>query len=673
MKKLISFIVFSFLIFSCYLFVTKIGKFPNRQIAQAGSVDGEYEIIGRSTEKGNFAGHGWVKDGVVQRAITWQDYSYEGNSVESIWSGVVSEKSFEFTLKLSNVITRFEDFEAVPEDFKPVKVSLPINAISSEVSFSLTGDGPVKETWTRVKDASAEPLWVDQRQSFVGVGEKHPLIRAIAKLAGIYKVIENYRAQPAIKQYEAHPEFKKGEQIFITDKTDADFYVKNPKTLRITNKTINPLSLAEAVMRKNAYGHTLAYKAKFLGDETNNLNLNAAGMLEVATIDKDGNKTGQYGEGDSALWSSMYAWSEVMRYKTTKSSEALANFKKVLNGELTLIEITEDPKQFARSLAVSPPEENLGENWIQGKGKYAHLKWLKGGNNDMSKGLFITLSLAHQVVNPEEVELIERIQKAVKHLDQPEAIAERTYNVGLAIGLDALWNKDEERLKQYHKKMLNIESALSKLTHLDAGLYIGGIADWSGIHLTMTSTMSKLLLAQELVKVFPDQAEKTQKVLTAAEDSLMEITEVYKNAHRGYLYLITYAYSPKARKDKEFTQKAKEAIWSLREVPAPRFVGNATAHMFKHPDWSVSAWPRQPWKGLKSFRKLREDYDTLQLIQGAYSYPYFEATSWSTTYFWKDIPFPVAFSSNKFTKSFSSDYLMVYWVSRNSGLISAED
>lgn len=153
----------------------------------------------------------------------------------------------------------------------------------------------------------------------------------------------------------------------------------------------------------------------------------------------------------------------------------------------------------------------------------------------------------------------------------------------------------------------------------------------------------------------------------------MEIDKVYKNAHRGFLTLVAYAYSNKAHNDPEYAKKAQEALWSLKEVPAPRFVGNAGADLPKRADWSVSAWPRQPWKALKGFRKLKDDPNVLSLIQGAYSYPYFEGTAWQTTYFWKDIPFPVSLSSNKATKSFSSDYLMLYWVSRSSGLISALD
>ncbi|QDK43058.1 hypothetical protein DOM21_16670 [Bacteriovorax stolpii] len=668
------------LFFFCILAVPAVVSFhyfnhgysPSRAIAQVHSPDGEYEVVGVSDIKGEYSGRAWVHGGVVQRIVKWKNYSYQGMAVESVWSGKVTPSGFDFSLSLSNVLTRFEDYDATKEELIPVKVTLPLEGLTSEFSATLKGDGVIKETWTRLKDAGQNPLWVDQRTSFVGNGDKHPFITMLSKIAGMYKVIEAYRELPQIKIYEDKEVFKKGQQIWVEDKTDADFYLKNPNVLRITNKTVNPLSLAEAVMRKNAYGHTLTYKENFLTNETQKLNLNDAGMLEVARIDSAGNKIGMGPEGDSALWTGIYGWSQVIRYQMTKDPEAMANFKKVLNGTLTLLEIPNDPKQFARTLAISAASEVWSDEWIQGTGQYSHLKWMKRGNNDMAKGIFLTLALAHKMVDPSEVQLIERIKKAVKSFPSATAIEERSFNFGIAKGLDALWNKDEESLLTFQKKMLNFESFISNFTHLDAGLYIEGIADWSGIHLTMSSIMSQYFVSEELIKVFPNEY-FNKKIHAKAEASLIELDEVYKNGHRRFVTLVAYTYSPKARKDKKFEARAREALWTLKEVPAPRFVGNAGADLPKRPDWSISAWPRQPWKGLTGFRKMKEDFNVAELQQGAYFYPYFEGSTWNTTYYWKDIPFPVHINSDKSTKSFSSDYLMLYWVSRSSGLITAED
>ncbi|MDD4974953.1 MAG: hypothetical protein PHY93_11415 [Bacteriovorax sp.] len=638
----------------------------------ASTLDGEYIINGLSSLKGDFTGRAWVHNGVVQRLVKWKEYTYKNNNIESIWTGTVSSNSFDFTLALSNVITSFESYAPTEAEFKiPVKISLPVTSLSSEFSFDLAEDGTTKERWTRTKDAGNEPLWVDLRKNVLGVGDKHLIVTAISKLAGLYQVIDMYRDLPMMQPYQSRSEFQNANQYFVDDKTDADFYMNNPAILRITNKTINPLSLAEAEMRRNAYGHTLAYKAKFLEDETLKNNLNEAGSLECAIVDDNGNKIGRITENDSALWTSMYGWAEVMRYQTTKDPEALANFKRVLDGVLTLLEIPGDTNQFARTLAISPLEENLGEGWIQGTGKYSHLKWRQGGNNDMAKGIFMTLALAHKVIGNDEVELIQRIKKAAKTLALPTAIAERKFNLGIAKGIDALWNQDEKSFHDFYSRVVNLGTVLGDITGIEAGIYYGGIADWSGIHLTMISNLSQLIVSQELQKVFPGH--KAKKAQSSAEAKILDMAHAYKNAHRDFLTLIAYVFSPKAREDQEFSQLAHEALWTLREVPAPRFVGSATADLRKQPNWSMSAWPRLPWKALQGFRKLKDNPNVADLIEGAYAYPNFESIAWSSTYMWKDIPFNIYYGSNKNVKPFSSDYLMLYWASRSAGLLTEAD
>ncbi len=672
------FIIFGALLFTLTLVVTfNIGTNyrPSRSIASATDIEGLYEISGRSTDKGDFSGTAWVKNGVVQRLITWSDYRFNGDKVQSIWSGKVSEKSFDFTLTLSNVLTRYEFYSVTNEELKPQSLSLPLIQLSYQFSYHLNGDGDVKETWTKKGPATDEPLWTDLRKNVLGVGDKHPVVTAVAKLAGLYKVIQMYRELPQMAPYQNKPEFQNGEQFFVDDKTDADFYLKNPGILRITNKTLNPLALAEATMRRNAYGHTLAYKANFLGNETITNNLNAAGLLELATVDDNGNKTGRTTEYDSALWTSMFGWAELMRYQNTKDPAALANFKKVLDGILTLVEITGDPTQFARGLAISPPEESLGEGWIQGTGKYSQLKWRQGGNNDMSKGLFMTFALAHQVLTRDDAALIERLKKVSKVLVKQKPIAERGFNSALAKGLDALWNEDEDSLDFFYINTISPINFLADVTKIEAGLYYGAIADFSGIHLSMISNMSQLLIAQELRKVFPYNplGWKAKQVEKNAQKRLYDMHVAYKNAHRDFLTLITYTYSPVAREHKEFVEEAKQAVWSLKEVPAPRFIGSGTVELPRLSHWSMSSWPRQPWKALSGFRKLKDNPNVADLVEGAYAYPLFETQAWSTTYFWKDLPFSMYYGSNKYIKPFSSDYLMLYWASRSSGIISAQD
>ncbi len=640
------------------------------------AADGLYKIQGTNSSLGAYSGQVWVHGTQVQRLIRWKTLRHEGKEVESIWSGSIQSQTFTFSLKLSNVLTGFGSYSPSVEDLRtPVQVSLPVSQISKGYSFNVSGEGTYTETWKRVGEASATPLWIDLCKNVEGVGGDDSGLLKIARWAGIDAVIAWYRGLPETQAYKDRSEFKEGKQYFVQDKTDAHFYAKNPNVLRVTNKTINPLSLAEALMRRNAYAPTLAQKAAFLGKQTQVENLNAAGILELALVDDNNMKVGRATEYDSALWTSMYGMSEVLRYEATKDPQALLNFRRVLDGILTLTEITGSTTEFARSLAVSAPTENIGEGWIQGTGEYSHLKWCQGGNNDMAKGLFITLALAHKIVSPKETALVARIQRAALAMTRFQAIRERGYNNGVAHGLLALWSKDVTELPLFYNSMVNLINQLGDKTKLEVGFYIGGVADWSGINLTMASDLAQIFVAEELLKVFPEN-NKDHYLLSVAvkqgQSRLFEMHKVYKNAHRDFLALIAYKYSPQARKDSEFKAEARAALWTLKEVPAPRNVGDGRVELAKLSDWSVSSWPRTPWKGM-GFRKVQEGRTFADHGQGAYSYPNFETLAWQTTFYWKDSPFYLGYGGNSKVHSFSSDYLVMYWAARASGLISEKE
>lgn len=636
--------------------------------------EGDYVIFGNDPQYGQYVGQGWIKNGVVQRLIQYEDFKYENNSIEEVWNGTVN-KDLTFSLRQSNLLTSFNGYSPNDESFKsPINVQLPADVFNNTVIVNVGGK-EIREEWTYAGKVNNEPLWKDLRNKREALGQNSKILNVISKFAYIEKVIDIYRELPALGDYREREEFKSRKHYIFRDKTDADFYLQNPNVLRITNKTTNPLSLAEALMKKNAFGKTLLEKENYLRAETLKYNFNKAGMLETGIIDNEGNQVGRHTEYDSALWTAMFGWAELLRYQVTKDPEAMKNFRTVLDAELTLLEIHPDPKEFARSLAISPVGENLGEGWIQGEGKYSHLKWRQGGNNDMIKGVFITLVLAHQVVKSDEVELIKRIQKIVPKLPEITPVAERPYNKGTAEGIVALWTKDEKKLKKFHDKNLGILNNLGKINNFGTGLYWGGIADWSGINLGMVTNFSQMLLARELKKVFPNEksVSKMDEVQKDAEDKLVTMFNMYKNSRRDFLPIMIWNYIPEFQKDPKNKEEVKEALWSLREVPAPRSFGNAKADLSKHPEWSFSGWPRQPWKAIAGFRKLKEDFDYYNLRQGAYGYPIYEGLAWGCSYFWKNSPYEYKFESNAAVKTFSADYLLIYWASRASGLITSNE
>jgi hypothetical protein len=635
---------------------------------------GLYNVRGKNSLYGTYVGQGWVSQDQVQRLVTFDTLKYGNAKVQTVWSGFLADDKPKFLLALSTTLTSYESFHPSPEALNaPVKTIASV-ANNGTVNFEVAGEGTYSETWTRVGDAPTTPLWVNLRQQFDGVGESTPLVVQIAKVLGINQAIDWYRSQPEAQVYKDREEFKNKSQFFIEDHTDAEFYAKNPNILRIPNKTLNPLAYAEATMRKNAYGHTLAEKATMLRDETLTYNLNPVGFVEYAKMDSAGRKIGRVPDYDSGLWSAMLGWAEVLRYQTTKDAASLQNFKRVLNGVLMMVEITQDPKQFARVIAISEPGEVLGEGWIQGKGPYAAMKWRSGGNNDMFKGLLITLSLAHQTPLAQDPAIAARIAKVAQALPGLDVAKDGGSNQAMANGLAALWNHDAGSLARFKSGMTNLRSSLSTAFNIDAGFYYGGIADWSGIHLSMVTATSEIILTKELLRTFndPSEAEALSSILQKSDEKLFSMQQTYRPARRDFLTIMTYAYSKTARASQDFGDRAVKALWTLKEVPAPRYVGSGTADLALLSNWSLSAWPRVPWKAVSGVRKLRTDLDFKLFASSAYSYPQFEMNAWGSVYLWKDTPFTVSYSSDGHQRNFSSDYLLFYWVARASGLVAAD-
>jgi hypothetical protein len=596
--------------------------------------------------------------------------------LESIWTGNVSGDELRFNLSLSNVLTSYEDYHPSTEELQQARsVSFHVPDATTPLEFTVSGEGTYQENWTRLGDAPLAPLWKSDRHIVDVTGTEEPWIAKLVAWLGVRKAVEWYRSQPQVLPYVNRPEFRDEKQYFVLDSTDKDFYRSHPETLRVPNHTINPLSLAEALMKRNAYAPTLSGKANYFRNQMVQHHLNSAGLIELVEINDQGDKTGRTPDYDSALWTAMFGYSELLRYQITHDPESLQTFRKVLDGTLKLIEITGNKKEFARAIAISPPEENLGPGWVQGTGKYAHLKWRSGGNNDMIKGVILTLILAHRVIGPDESELRSRILNASRSLFSTDAAHYNSLNTGLIYGLIALWSGDESKLEQVFPSFINLMNELGEKVAKNGNIYYKGIADWSGIHLSMVSSIDQILLAQELQSQYPnsDYKREISEILKDGKFQLLQASHAYRVLHRDFLSVFTYLLAADSSNQDALRADALEALGSLRELPAPRFVGSGTVDLTKNPQWSYSAWPRVPWKALRGIRKLKSSLDFELFEQGVYSYPVYETLAWSSQYLWKESPFAVRFTSDPKKLPFSSDYLVVYWAARASNLLSAED
>ncbi|MFL5814742.1 MAG: hypothetical protein ACJ763_14300 [Bdellovibrionia bacterium] len=645
-----------------------------------GLADGLYEVTGTHSVLGDYSGQVSVHGSSAERLIHWKHYAPKlanaPEELETVWTGSVSGDQLHFSLNLSNVLTSYESYQPSTEELqRTLPVSLHVPSETAPVEFAVSGEGTYKETWKRFGDAPLVPLWKSGRHIVDATGTDEPWIAKLMAWLGVRKAVEWYRSQPQIAPYANRPEFRDEKQYYILDSTDQDFYRSHPESLRIPNHTVNPLSLAEALMKRNAFAPALSWKADFFRNQMVQNHLNSAGLIELVELNERGEKTGRAPDYDSALWTAMFGYAELLKYQVTQAPESLQTFRKILDGTLTLVEISGNKKDFARAIAISSPEENLGPGWSQGTGRYAHLKWRSGGNNDMIKGVILTLILAHRVIGPEERELRSRILNASRSLFSTDAAHYNSLNTGLINGLIALWSHDESKIEQVFPYFINLLSVLGEKVAKNGSIYYKGIADWSGIHLTMVSAIDQILLAQELQNQYPnsDYSREIAEILKDGKYQLLQAHHAYRILHRDFLSIFTYLLASDASNHVALRADALEALESLRELPAPRFIGSGTVDLTKNAQWSYSAWPRVPWKALRGIRKLKSSLDFELFEQGVYSYPVYETQTWSTQYLWKESPFGIKFTSNPKRQPFSSDYLVVYWAARASNLLSSGD
>lgn len=625
-------------------------------------------IQGKHSQFGPYEGRSWLHGEEIQRNVRFLNYQIDGKKLEVMWTGTTNPAGNSmkavFPLKTSHVLTSIDNFKPDKDAFSsPTLIQMDLKDFAS-IRSTIPQEGSIEEKW-KYDSESTIPLWVNQRRVEDATGTYETTFSSIGRKLGLDKVVDWYRDQKELDPWRNREEFNQKRQYKIVDHSDYEFYSSNPDILRITNMWVNPLSIAESQSRRNAFTFSLKQKEESFTRDMQKWNLNEAGLLEFGIRDQNGQKIGSEHNNDAALWTGVFAWSQYLKYQQTKDPEALALLKKCISGIATLIDISDRPGEFARTLQVSPATVPVTDRWVQGQGIYSHLKWKMGGNNDMLKGVLLTLTLAKDVLDPNaDRALIEKIGRVLRKLPETKTVKDKGDSRGIVYGLQALWFHDEKQIEKYTDLVDSFYKDLVSLVGGDIAFYWNGISDWSGGHLTSVSKVIVIYLSQSLMQEFkssPKKLDSLQSALNRAQKALAKMPKIYGGFRRPFIDAITYLLVPEARKDESLKAYLKLDQWALREIPYPRSIGNAYADLSIHSHWSMSAWPSLPWKGLKAPFVLKDDLNFDQFGQGAYSYPLYEGPAWTSDYLWKDNPFPRRFHSNSSIVALSSDYLILYW------------
>lgn len=652
--------------------------FPDRAPSSAGTLT--YKINGTQPQFGPYSGLLQIipqKDGKVEvtRLVTYHDYRFEEMKLQEVWQAqgtLENEKlNVDFALKQADVFSQVDEHKRSADQFLSSQI-IPYNFdLSKTVARFANSQENLKKT-----EFAEEPLWKNERRSLESFGRSNPSIGPVAQLTLFAPAVKAYHADPFVKKYAQRPEFKSKNQYFVFDPTDFDFLRRHPDTLRVANKVVDPISLVEASMRRDAYAPTLEEKARVFDEEFPKGHLNELGLYAEAEFDASGKQIGYAPEGDGCLWTGMYAGSQAMRWLVTKEPDALQNFKRSLRGLMLLLDVTGSQSEFGRTAHLSLPGENISGEWRRGVAPYAHVKYLVGGNNDMVKGIFYAFAWAYEVLPSNDPLLAEVSAHALRLPLLNESNFKRVGNKFMATGLAAIASGGKKEHTDFMAAFgfgLNPANSLG----LNQGFYYGGIADWSGVNLSMVSQVAQILVAKHVAKKFSGSTftKGDLYVLQSTRQLLLNSWGTYAGSRRAFLAIAADTFAvknslglPEGSLPSKFPELEKwatdleQAAWVMREIPARRFKHAIAFDYSLRPDWSLSAWPHLPWK------YWNEKPASSYYYQGAYEFPIFEGKAVSTVNFWKEV-FEFRGSGGAGRQHGRIDYLNVYWMGRLGGLL----
>lgn len=640
---------------------------------------GESSVHGRYAGQMEFRNSG---SGIqVIREHTYETFKFENLTVQEVWTGTAvfddKEKDYviTFTLREADFLRSAEGETRPFENFK--KKLTVTERIHADAFFTaenlIRKDETLSESFIEIRNLDAKPLWENKRTRVESKShENSTLLRIVSEILE-FKINRWYHDRPWPKSYENHDDYKNKRQFIVYDFTDYEFYKKNKNILRVVNKTPDTIALVEEIQRRNAYAFTLAEKSAHFENNMSRYHINEVGLYSGAEFTSSGKFSRYTMDGDGSLWTGMYLGAMAMKYKETKDPAALDEVKKSLRGLMLLMDVTGNKEEFARTAIRYKDESSLGDKLHRGTGEHSHVVWLEGGNNDMFKGIIHGFIQAWNVLPDTEAKLRQELAEHMQRLPDLK-IAEKINNKAMAWGLKALATGDKKDRKEF-KSHFRKGSRGEEILNIEGTVHVGGIADWSGVNLSTVSVLSELLIADALGE---------NDLVENSRENLVKLWKDMAGTKRDFLTIAAYAHAVKNGFDVKdaneindgYKKKELEALWqkefstaltSLKEIPVNRSKYDTFYNYSFRPDWTLSWWPRLPWKSFKEKQPVEYHY------QGVDSYPIFEGLGLHSNFIWKDQAFGFSGSSSKTSRVGGADFLFSYWMARGAGMIDENE
>ncbi|KPA14757.1 hypothetical protein MHK_005038 [Candidatus Magnetomorum sp. HK-1] len=630
------------------------------------ALSGIYSIIGSDNIWGDYLGQCEIRKNsndqfIIIHTQVWNSSEFEGYKKALVWEGnIISEnETYLLNTVLDNVgfITTYKDEKRQPLQqpsiLKGELVRLTQNSFSIKYLANNNNDTyESNEIWNYIKACDDDPIWQNQRI----IVPTHSLIDIDTKQS-MFNVFSSFHMLPEVENYVQQPQFQESVHYQAWDRTDLNYYRKNPDTIRVIQHFPDNISFAEAKLRNLAYSKTLSEKAEYfdisMSSQYSSSFINQAGMIVHSSGGFD---------IDSLEWTGVYVASQALRYMTTKETIALNNMINSLNGIILCYDIAPKKGDFARTIRMH--QEPVDGNWIHGQGKYDIYDWLTPANNDMVKGFFIGFTFAYLALqeadgNFEQIDHIKRIIREL--LDYNEEIMgelKRPINTFVGTAMMLMMTKpksifdlstivDKTKLcGEYELLYTTLKPVIVDLGN--GSTYEFGISDWSGNQLNMETMLVLYTIADVLEQdPFVMDAHKND-----FQEGMRKALDNFNDFNLGLFHLV-YATLGGYSQPHHSLQKT---VWFLESFPCPK-----TFNYFDwriNPQFCMSPFPALPWKF--DWQNPLEDR-----TQSLIAYPLFEQNP--SNYQWKYNPFTYKNSAPKINHA--ADFLIAYWFGRFHGII----
>ncbi|HET6519665.1 MAG TPA: hypothetical protein VFG47_07565 [Geminicoccaceae bacterium] len=663
---------------------------------------GVWTVSGVDARLGTYSGTLEIREGAeggleLIRVVSLDEFVHrDGRAVDLVWTGRVEERGDHratafIKLLRADFIARVNDVVTTEADAEPLGVVgrawfRQDGGLAIEYTAAEDPDFRASEEGVLAGPPGDEPIWRSGRYLRRTHGEPGHLTKQ-----AMFAYFDEYHDRPDVGAYTDDPAFKRAVHYQVIDHTDFRYYRANPDRLRVIDKVVDVISLAETEIRANAFRTPLAEKAAFYQEGLTDEFLGPHGMV-VGAITRTGQEVPDL---SGALWTGIYAYTQARRHEATGDEEPLNDLRRAVRGLFTLIDITGTPRGFARTVrAAGPP---LTGEWRRGRGPFAHLDYLPGGNNDMAKGLVLGLLAGWETLpelDPLRAEIRARApellrlcpflkstptncgepvlpqgggpQKALSFSDVIDVIDDidlfersnpfsapdiPSVNPALA-RLFVGTATDNQRLIDDGLAWLHRPALREYAARGGGPIYVYGASDWSGNHLSLVGA----LILQRLLRRTDDVERRIAWRLASAR--------AWRTLRR-LDHPLHAALALEARalpRPHEAAEATRQVIWGLRSFPIPKH-----PHPIDHRvrgDFVLSPFPTLPWKG-----GWRSDPGRQQSLV---AYPMLEQPV--DAYLWNDTHFDVAAPRGLGGWRVPGvDYLFLYWLARDAGVITAGD